>query len=129
MHDSYTPYCATAIYRTNNGEQRDIVYLRDSGSLQTLASRQCFSEDDYVDTSENRLIQGIFGIPTEIPLVEIDFQNEKLQGKILCGLVDSLPYGVDLLVGNDLEGIMPLTVTVVTRAVLTRQTFKMSFAQ
>src|SRR6218665_234077 len=51
-----------------------------------------------------------------IPLVEIDFQNEKLQGKILCGLVDSLPYGVDLLVGNDLPGIMPLTVSVVTRA-------------
>jgi len=49
-------------------------------------------------------------------LVEIDFQNDKLQGKILCGLVHSLPYGVELLVGNDLEGIMPLTVTVVTRA-------------
>src|SRR6218665_157160 len=75
-----------------------------------------FSEGDYVDTSEHRLIQEIFGIPKEIPLVEVDFQNDKLQGKILCGLVDSLPYGVDLLVGNDLEGIMPLAVTVVTRA-------------
>src|SRR6218665_4016527 len=116
VHDSYTPSCATVIYRTNNGERRDIVYLRDSGSLQTLASKQCFSEGDYVDTSEHRLIQGIFGIPTEIPLVEIDFQNEKLQRKILCGLVDSLPYGVDLLVGNDLPGIMPLTVPVITRA-------------
>lgn len=55
-------------------------------------------------------------IPTEIPLVEIDFQNDKQQGKILCGLVDSLPYGVDNLVGNDLEGIMPLTVSVASRA-------------
>ena len=26
-----------------------------------------FSEGDYVDTSEHRLILGIFGIPTEIP--------------------------------------------------------------
>src|SRR6218665_3214595 len=31
VHDNYTPYCAAAIYRTNNGERRDIVYLRDSG--------------------------------------------------------------------------------------------------
>src|SRR6218665_987894 len=116
--------CMTGIRRTVlqlhvtqfNGERRDIVYLRDSGSLQTLASKQCFSEGDYVDTSEHRLIQGIFGIPTKIPLVEIGFRNVRLQGKILCGLVDSLPYGVDLLVGNDLPGIMPLTVSVVTRA-------------
>src|SRR6218665_3155709 len=84
VHDSYTPYCATAACYTINGERR----ARDSGSLQTLASKQCFSEGNYVDTSEHRLIQGIFGIPTEIPLVEIDFQNDRLQGKILCGLVD-----------------------------------------
>src|SRR6218665_1058332 len=46
VHDSYTPYCATAACYTINGERRDIVYLRDSGSLQTLASKQCFSEGD-----------------------------------------------------------------------------------
>src|SRR6218665_3477737 len=79
--------------------------------MTALASKECFSEGDYFDTSKHRLKQGIFGIPTEIPLVEIDFENDKFQGKILCGLVDSLHYGVGLLVGNDLEGIMPLTVT------------------
>src|SRR6218665_1585730 len=67
VHDSYTPHCATAACYTINGERRDIVYLRDSGSLETLVSKQCFSEGDYIDTSEHRLIQGIFGIPTEIP--------------------------------------------------------------
>jgi len=67
VHDSYTPYCATATNCTNNGERRDIVYLRDSRSLQSLASKECFSEGDYFDTSEYRLIQRIFGITTEIP--------------------------------------------------------------
>lgn len=46
--------------------------------------------------AEHRLIRGIFGIPTEIPLVEIDFQNDTVEGKILCELVDSLPYGIDI---------------------------------
>lgn len=49
-------------------------------------------------------------------MVEIVFRNDKIQGKILCGLVHSLPYGVDILVGNDLNEIMPLAVSVVTRA-------------
>ena len=110
------PYCATATYCTNKGERRDIVYLRDSGSLQALASKECFSEDNYFDTSKHWLIHGIFGIPTELFLFEIDFQYDKLQGKILCELIDSLPYGVDILVGNDLDGIMHLTVSVVTCA-------------
>lgn len=49
-------------------------------------------------------------------MVEIVFRNDKIQGKILCGLVHFLPYGVDILVGNDLNEIMPLAVSVVTRA-------------
>src|SRR6218665_44985 len=116
VHDSYAPYCDSATLFTNKGVRRDIVYLRDSSSLQTLASRETLSGQDYVDTAEHRLIQDIFGIPTEIPLVEIDFQNDKVQGKILCGLVDSLSDGVDILVDNDLPGIMPFTVSVVTLA-------------
>ena len=32
--------------------------------------------------------------------MEIDSQNDKLQGKMLCGLVDSSPYVVDVLVGK-----------------------------
>lgn len=64
--------------------------------MQTLASKESLADEDYVEVAEHRLIRGIFGIPTEIPLVEIDFQNDTVEGKILCELVDSLPYGIDI---------------------------------
>src|SRR6218665_1849052 len=56
------------------------------------------------------------GQPTEIPLVEISVESDKLSGKILCGLIDTLPHGVDFLIGNDLQEEMPLHVSIVTRA-------------
>ena len=93
------------------------MYLRDSGSLESLVLKQCLSVGDYLNTRENRLIQGIFGYPTEIPLVKIDFENDEVQGKFLCGLVDSPPQGVDILVGNDLEQIVPLSTSLVSHAI------------
>lgn len=72
----------------------------------------CLSFRNYLDTRENSLIQGVCAILTEIPLVEIDV----VRGKILCGLVESLPNGVDILVGNELGLTIPVTVPVVTRA-------------
>lgn len=113
VHNSYAPYCYSATLFTNKVVRRDNVYFRDSGSLQTLSSKETLSDQDYIDTAERRLIEGILRIPTKIPF---DFQNDKVQDKILCGLVDSLAYGVDILVGNYLGGIMPFTVSVVTRA-------------
>jgi len=59
---------------------------------------------------EHRLIQEIFGQPTEIPLVEVDVESDKLSWKILCGIIDTLPHGVEFLIGNDLQEVMPLQV-------------------
>src|SRR6218665_255233 len=70
-HDSYAPYCDSATLFTNKGVRRNIVYLRDSGTLQWLASKETLSDQDYVDTAEHGLIQGVFGIPVEIPLADI----------------------------------------------------------
>ena len=66
-----------------------------SGSLQSLVSRESLRPGDFVDTGENRLIQGILGSPSEIPLVEIDLKNDQISGRFLCGLVDYIPRGVD----------------------------------
>jgi len=48
--------------------------------------------------------------------VEVSVESDKLSGKILCGLIENLPHGVDFLIGNDLQEEMPLHVSLVMRA-------------
>ena len=116
VEERYAPYCATATLFTDEGVRKPVVFLRDSGAMQSLISKEYLQKGDYSDMCENRLIQGVLGGPTEIPLVEINLENDRVNGKFLCGMVDSLPNGVDLLVGNDLQQIMPLQICVVTRS-------------
>src|SRR6218665_3873672 len=103
VHKNLAPFCVNATLCTNKGSRRPVVLLRDSGALQSLVSKKCLAAGDYVDTLEYRLIQGILGQPTEVPLVEVRIESDKLSGKILCGLVDNLPHGIDFLIGNDLQ--------------------------
>ena len=71
---------------------------------------------DYVHTGEDRLIQGIVGEAVKVPLVEIQLESELVSGTILCGLVDKLPKGINILIGNDVVQNEPIDVAVVTRA-------------
>ena len=79
-----------------------ICALRDTGALQSLLSEQAVSEGEYESTGEFRLIRGITGEIVSVPLIRVILQSELCSGDFLCGLVTSLPSGVDLLVGNDL---------------------------
>jgi hypothetical protein len=99
---------------SRNGRQRKICMLRDSGCLQSLVTAETCTPNEYIDTGETRLIQGIVGCPIEISLVEVEIDSDRLQGKFLCGLVEKLPTGVDVLWGNDIEGLA--SVAVITRA-------------
>jgi len=95
--------------------------LRDSGSLQSLISREKLSSHDFVDTGESRLIKGVTGDVVRVPLVEVDLQSKYGTGKYLFGLVDRLPdVTFDALIGNDLDPPMidevPVSVGVVTRS-------------
>jgi len=95
--------------------------LRDSGSLQSLISRDKLSAHDYVDTGESRLIKGVTGDFVREPLGEVDLQSKFGTSKYLFGLVDRLPDDtVDALIGNDLDPPMidevPISVGVVTRS-------------
>jgi len=65
--------------------------LRDSGSLQSLISRDKLSSHDYVDTGESRLIKGVTADVVRVPLMEVDLQSKYGTGKYLFGLVDRLP--------------------------------------
>src|SRR6218665_1189015 len=90
MHEKLAPFCVNAILCTNKGTRRLVVFLRDSGGLQSLVSKECLNAGDYIDTLDYRLIQRILGQPTEIPLVEVSVESDKLSGKIMCGLVATL---------------------------------------
>jgi len=83
VHERYVPYCANAILRTTQRIQRLVVFLRASGSLQSLASRESLKPGNFMDTGENRLIQGILGSPSEIPLVEINIENDQISARFL----------------------------------------------
>src|SRR5688572_10985214 len=116
VHDSYRPFCSNAWLYGHEGTRRQIVLLRDSGSLQTLVSRERVGNDEFKDTKENRLIQGVVGDPIKIPLVEIKLDSERVKGRVLYGLIDKLPEGVDVLIGNDISDMGPIDISVVTRA-------------
>src|SRR6218665_1396051 len=116
VHAKLAPFCMNATLCTNKGTRWPVVLLRDSGTLQSLVSKKCLDAGDYLDTLEYRLIQEILGQPTEVPLVEVRIESDKLSGKILCGLVENLPHGIDFLIGNDLQEELPLHVSLVTRA-------------
>src|SRR6218665_3887272 len=92
------------------------MLLRGSEALQSLVSKECIKSGGYIDTLEHRLIQGILGQPTEIPLVEVSVESDKLSGKILCGLIENSRHGVDFLIGNDLQEEILLHVSLLTRA-------------
>jgi len=85
VHEKLAPFCATAIFCTNKGARGPIVLLRHSGALQSLVSKECLNAGDYLDTLEHRLIQGNLGQPTEITLVEVSVESDKLSGKFYVG--------------------------------------------
>ena len=65
-----TNWC-TAILTSSNQTQRSLTVLRDSGSLQSLRSRDKICCHDYADTGESRLIKGVTGDVVRVLLVEV----------------------------------------------------------
>lgn len=102
IHPGFRDYCNVGKLIKPNGQQKSITLLRDTGSLQSLASKQSLSTSDYENTGEVRLVRGISGDVLKVPLVQIELCSKFAKGKALCGLMDTLPAGVDVLIGNDL---------------------------
>lgn len=81
VHERYVPYRINPVLCTTQLIRRPVIFLRDSLSLQSLDSRDSLKPGYFVDTGENDLIQEILGSPSEIPLVEIDLENEQIHGR------------------------------------------------
>jgi len=58
--------------------------------------------DSVVHTGDVRLIKGIGEEVIRVPLVEINLQSNSVSNTVCCGLLDTLPEGVDFLLGNDI---------------------------
>jgi len=75
------------------------------------------TNDNYVITGERRLIRGITGNIVSVPLVELTVECQLCTGTYLCGLVNTLPVSIALLIGNDLcSDPVVAEVNVVTRS-------------
>ena len=70
---------------------KELVTLRDLGSLHTLISRKALEVDDYVDSGEQRFIRGVTSDPIAGSLVEICVKSVLCNGRLLVGLSDCLP--------------------------------------
>src|ERR1043165_4657999 len=113
----YLSFCTSGSVYAPTGLSRNIVVLRDTGSLQSLASKTVLHTNEYCDTGEVRLIRGISGVTLQVPLVEVVIDSKFANGTILCGLVDHLPTGIHILIGNDLDSSPEeINVGVTTRA-------------
>ena len=113
----YMPFCVNGGVFDENEAKRSVVFLRDSGSLQSLVSKECVRLNEFKDTGETRLLKGISGAVMELPLVQMRVECEFAKGEILCCLINELPAGISILIGNDIamEG-EPMNIAVVTRA-------------
>ena len=87
------------------------------------SSSNVLTNDDYVITGERRLIRGITGDAISVPLVELTVECQLCTGTYLCGLVSTLPVGIELLVGNDLwSDPVVAEVNVMTRSMTVAKT-------
>jgi len=96
--------------------------LRDTGALQSLVSSQVLTDNDYQLTGEYRLIRGVTGDTLSVPLIEVTLNCSLCSDTFLCGLVQTLPPDIALLIGNDLCPEEPIRdVNVVTRSQARKQ--------
>lgn len=116
-HSETEDHCSLITIIAPNSSRHVVRALRDTGALQSLVSSQTISESEYFNTMDQRLIKGVTGEVVSVPLVSITLKGKQCNGTFLCGLVPTLPVGVDVLIGNDLcPESTPADVSVVTRS-------------
>jgi len=102
---------------TRPDQTKMVKGLRDTGALKSLVSSQVLTDNDYQSTGEYRLIRGVTGDTLPVPLIEVTLSCSLCSGTFLCGLVQSLPPGIALLIGNDLCPEKPISdISVVTHS-------------
>jgi predicted transcriptional regulator len=102
VHPLFAPFCKIASIISDDGTSVQIKVLRDTAALQSLLLQSSVPASCYEHTGEIRLLKGVSTQPIEVPLVELHLQTDFINDKVLCGLIQELPEGVDFLLGNDI---------------------------
>src|SRR6218665_3023547 len=121
VHDNYKAFCVKANVLSLGRVQRTILLLRDCGASRSVASQGQLHQGEYIHTGEVRLIQGVVGQPVSVPLVEILIELNGRKQWILCGLVQSLPQDISVIIGNDYSNLLPVSIGVITRGMAKKQ--------
>lgn len=61
----FQKFCSNWFLCKNDGSCDEVILLRDSGSLQSLVQKDVLRPDEFVDTTEVRLIVCVDGMVTE----------------------------------------------------------------
>ena len=118
----FEQHCVITTITRPDETKMDVKGLRDTGALQSLVSSHVLTDNDYQLTGEYRLIRGVTGDTLSVPLIEVTLSCSLCSGTFLCGLVQTLPPGIALLIGNDLCPEEPIKdVSVVTRSQARKQ--------
>ena len=81
----FESHCVDAVVVRPDQSVHTVCVQRDTGALQSLVSSQILTESDYRSTDKVRLIRGIAGDITSVPLVEIALNCALCDGTYLCG--------------------------------------------
>lgn len=136
LHPFFAPFSKVGNIVTDDG-CFSVNILRDTGAVQSLLRRSAVPSAAVKSTGESRRIKGVGDNVIDVELVELQLRSEFLSGSVLVGLVDTLPAGVDFLLGNDLFFSLNSTVfsglsefdAVVTRAMSKAQSSSASALQ
>ena len=82
---------------------KSVVVYRDTGSFQTLVSRDSLVNPDQSDTGRRVIIKAICGPTKSVPLHRVNLETGFVNGEVIVGVVDTLPIAnVQVLLGCDL---------------------------
>ncbi|KAK3886585.1 hypothetical protein Pcinc_009233 [Petrolisthes cinctipes] len=101
----FKPFITEGHIRVDEGEERKIEILRDTGANLSLVLRDTVEWSDNTFTGEEVDIVGIGTSSVIIPVHYVWIKSGFIKGRVKVGVSDKLPVsGVDMLLGNDLAG-------------------------
>ncbi|KAK3850131.1 hypothetical protein Pcinc_043144 [Petrolisthes cinctipes] len=101
----FKPFITEGHIRVDEGEERKIEILRDTGANLSLVLRDTVEWSDNTFTGEEVDVVGIGTSSVIIPVHYVWIKSGFIKGRVKVGVSDKLPVsGVDMLLGNDLAG-------------------------
>jgi hypothetical protein len=98
----FEPFCENAIATDSRGHKYRIKVLRDSAALQSVIRPSAINPNNVKHLDEIRLVKGIENKTIIIQMIEMKIQHPKFNKVVKLGLLENIPDGVDMLLGNDI---------------------------